>query len=129
MPEVYINLDLPAFKDAFMWEATEEKFHKLLGGQCAQMSMLGDPEEMSLACTREAINILRKGGTDPITDRGARLALVAFALQIKVRQQDGSPLHRLIDYLPVHDFEVTIRKFEDGQVDVEVSGGPRIATA
>lgn len=130
MPEVHIKLDLPPFKDAFVWEDSEEEFHKLVGSQCARMSALGDPEEVSLAYTHAAIDILRKGDADPITDRSARIALVAFALQLKISQQDGSPLHRLIDYLPVHDLEVTIRKFEDGQVlKVEVCGEPRIATA
>lgn len=123
MPEIRIAYDLPSFKYAFTWTATEAEAAELLEGQLTAIAESGlDPGAALSAVIVQAPAILRAGG-DEASVRGAHVMLTAWALQ----QTAGHPESpgRVIDYLPTHDFELVITGIGRGKASATVKAQAR----
>jgi hypothetical protein len=122
MPEIRIAYDLPSFKHAFTWTATEAEAAELLDDQLAAIAGRGlDPAMLNDAVVQAPAILGARG--DAVSVRSMHVLLTAWTLQQTTGHSDFAG--RVIDYLPTHDFDVVITKVEPGEISATIKAQAR----
>ena len=114
MPEITISFG----RHDFVWEATEAEFAKLLDTQRQSLARAGIPFESIPALAAQHLD-----DRDPTRKRGAHVMLTGWVLMQSTHHPDAPG--RLIDFLPTHDFSVTITRADRGCLSVDIEARAR----